>query len=254
MPLPSGLLFAEKLGSTCAMTSQGAHGEPNLDRFARIVKARRDALKLSQEEANALGGPSDTTFSKIENRTWRPERSVALTLRRLDAGLKWVKGSAERTYYENGDPIPLPGTDKEAAVPDDVVDQHVGSRSDFDLAVELTVLMENASRVAWIALQNAPDHEASAAMDKLDDAVYLAEKLALQLADSGDQFAARRRQVRAEVRVRIENSADADLPSPAQLAEAAGQPVHPDEDWVSGTAGTESWQIARADAERSPDT
>lgn len=228
------------------MTSHSAQGEPgapNLHRFARIVKARRDALKLTQEEANALGGPSDSTFSKIENRTWRP-RGVE-TLRKLDAGLKWEEGSAERIYFENGDPIPLPDPDRgpSPADPDD--------RSDFELAVELTVAMEMISRSAWAALQKIPGDQADAIVDQLDATSYLAEKLAFRLADNGEQFIRRRWQVRADVRARNENTA---LPDhPAHIAEAAGRPIGPDEDWESEPATDDSWSAARADAAREPD-
>lgn len=239
------------------MTSQSTHGEPDRDRFARIVKARRDALNKTQEEINELGGPSDTTFSKIENRVWQPGRQAMIILRKLDAGLQWEEGSAARTYFENGWPTPLPGTggqtfphanDNGAALRED-------NQGRFDLAVELSVLMEDISRAAWIALQSLPESEAAAVMDKIDTGLYLAEKLALQLAGDGDTFARARQQVRADARARTEigTRTDTIASTPADLTEAVGQTVHANGDWESGPASGDSWDVARADAEREPD-
>lgn len=77
----------------------------DLERFGRIVLDRRIELGLSQEDVAAEGGPTDTTLGKIENCEWTPgNRKV--TLRKLDAGLRWEPGSAVRTLA-GGDPTPL---------------------------------------------------------------------------------------------------------------------------------------------------
>lgn len=79
----------------------------DLERFGRIVLDRRIELGLSQEDVAAAGGPTDTTLGKIENCEWTPgNRKV--TLRKLDAGLRWEPGSAVRTLA-GGDPTPILG-------------------------------------------------------------------------------------------------------------------------------------------------
>lgn len=81
---------------------------PDLERFGRIVRARREELGLQQEDMDEHAGPSSTTMSKVE-RGVGPAPS-AKTLRKLDAGLKWQDGSAKRTL-DGGDPTPLsPGS------------------------------------------------------------------------------------------------------------------------------------------------
>ena len=80
----------------------------NAERFARIVKERRDALDLNQLEVAAAGGPSNTTQTRVENA--QVEVLTRTTARKLDAGLQWEPGSARRAW-EGGDPIPLDATD-----------------------------------------------------------------------------------------------------------------------------------------------
>lgn len=162
-------------------------GKADLARFGRLVKARRDALGLTQEEVSALGGPSDTTFTKIENLTWRPGRQN--TLRKIDAGLKWEPGSSARILYENGDPTPLPST---PAQPSD------GPIDIAHMAIEIAVYLEAGVGGLWKALEGLElPPETAVALKELDAAAYRAEGLAIQLA--GPDLAQRRRQIRARV-------------------------------------------------------
>lgn len=76
-----------------------------LERFASIVKRRREELGLRQDQLRDLGGPSTTTMTKVENAMDAPS---PVTLRKLDAGLDWEPGSAARTL-KGGDPTPIQG-------------------------------------------------------------------------------------------------------------------------------------------------
>lgn len=75
-----------------------------LQRFGRIVKERRDALGLRQDQMVHRGGPSTTTMTKVENGTLPTPSPV--TLRKLDKGLGWADGSAALTLA-GGEPTPL---------------------------------------------------------------------------------------------------------------------------------------------------
>jgi transcriptional regulator with XRE-family HTH domain len=76
----------------------------DLARFGNIVKRRREQLDLQQEDMRHHGGPSSTTMSEIERGLARIHPS---TLRKLDAGLRWAKGSAAKTL-DGGEPEELP--------------------------------------------------------------------------------------------------------------------------------------------------
>jgi hypothetical protein len=76
----------------------------DLERFARIVYERRIALGLTQQEIADAGGPTDTTMTKIENAEWKPGNRKT-TLRKLDVGLQWETGSAQRVLA-GGEPTP----------------------------------------------------------------------------------------------------------------------------------------------------
>lgn len=76
----------------------------DLERFGRILRARREELGIQQEDLDRFGGPSSTTLSQLERGITRPSPK---TLRKLDTGLRWVSGSARRTL-EGGDPEVLP--------------------------------------------------------------------------------------------------------------------------------------------------
>lgn len=79
--------------------------ESDLDwaRLGRYVRSERGPR--SQKDVAESGGPSDETISKIERGQWRPQRSVKDTLDKLDAGLGWPAGSADRVL-RGGEPIP----------------------------------------------------------------------------------------------------------------------------------------------------
>ncbi|AMS02784.1 immunity repressor [Gordonia phage Yeezy] len=79
---------------------------PDLERFGRIVKARREQLGLNQDDLP--NGPSTTTLTKIENGT--PPPPVRGTLRKLDLSLQWSEGSAAHVLA-GGRPTPLPADD-----------------------------------------------------------------------------------------------------------------------------------------------
>lgn len=166
------------------MDTRGVQKEPDLIRFGRMVKARRDVLGLTQEEVSTLGGPSDTTFTKIENLEWRPGR--AATLKKLDAGLKWEAGSSARILYEGGDPAEI------GAVPND------GHKS-AELAIEFAVRLEIGLHELTEALSavGGMPAQAKTALAELDAAAYLAENLALRLA--GPELTQKRRAIRARV-------------------------------------------------------
>ncbi|MEV0030862.1 helix-turn-helix transcriptional regulator [Nocardia sp. NPDC050793] len=71
-------------------------------RFGRIIKERRDELGLTQLQIGDLGGPSAPTIRKIED----GDAAISThTLNKLDAPLRWLPGSAARTYA-GGSPAP----------------------------------------------------------------------------------------------------------------------------------------------------
>lgn len=61
-----------------------------LGRFVRDARGTR-----SQKDISDNGGPSDETISKIEHGKWRPKRSVADTLGKLETAFQWAPGSAD---------------------------------------------------------------------------------------------------------------------------------------------------------------
>lgn len=81
----------------------------NTKRLGDAIHTRRQYLALNQQEVAAAGGPSDTTLSKLENNLIDVVSNA--TLRKLDRGLEWVRGSARRVLYEDGDPIPIEESD-----------------------------------------------------------------------------------------------------------------------------------------------
>jgi transcriptional regulator with XRE-family HTH domain len=83
----------------------------DFERLGRIVKARRDQLGLSQREVADQGGPSDSTQTVIERGDVRPVSQ--LTLKKLDAALRWEPGSA-KAILGGGDATPL---ERAAALP-----------------------------------------------------------------------------------------------------------------------------------------
>ena len=69
---------------------------------------RREEHRLSQDLIAALGGPSDTKIGELERGTYASATMRAVTLRKIDKGLGWAPGSAERVA-RGGEPTPLPG-------------------------------------------------------------------------------------------------------------------------------------------------
>lgn len=76
----------------------------NWQRLARAVSARRAELGVSQDTVHDRGGPSDIVLGRIErDEDPRPRND---TINKLDAGLEWQPGSAQRVLA-GGDPVPL---------------------------------------------------------------------------------------------------------------------------------------------------
>lgn len=69
-----------------------------------MVLKRRNQLDLTQLEVAAANGPSNTKQTEIENGLL--ETLLPNMAKKLDAGLRWEKGSARRTW-DGGDPTPL---------------------------------------------------------------------------------------------------------------------------------------------------
>lgn len=86
-----------------------------LGRFGEVVAARRARLGLTRFEVRDAGGPSDTTLGNIENGTLGRAPSPA-TLKKLDLGLQWAKGSAADALA-GGEPIPLESRSDENSRP-----------------------------------------------------------------------------------------------------------------------------------------
>lgn len=85
---------------------QNGPTQADWERLGRIVRGRREYLKLSQAEVQEAGGPSDVVQSRIENNDTSKPRPRGSTLRMLDAPLQWEPGSTIETL-SGGDPTPL---------------------------------------------------------------------------------------------------------------------------------------------------
>ena len=81
-------------------------------RLGRYVKERREALRLTQQDVAALGGPSVATIRNIEAATNGSYRGR--TYSQLEEVLKWTRGSVE-TVLSGGNPTPLTDDSHEAA-------------------------------------------------------------------------------------------------------------------------------------------
>lgn len=77
--------------------------DEKLVRFGALVRSRREELGIQQDEMRRYNGPSSTTLSGVERGMVHPS---PLTLRRLDVGLRWEKGSA-KAALAGGEPTPL---------------------------------------------------------------------------------------------------------------------------------------------------
>lgn len=143
------------------------HGSQVLVRLGQIVRARREELDLRQDELADRGGPSTTTMTKIENGTGEP---APVTLRKLDVGLRWERGSARRVL-RGGDPTPLaaPSETEDArpaglAFGDSVIrilksllteDEFGFSESDRQEIVRLIGVVEG-EMAYWLPMRQAP--------------------------------------------------------------------------------------------------
>ncbi|OZE28306.1 hypothetical protein CH262_03025 [Rhodococcus sp. 05-2255-1e] len=87
---------------------------PPLAFLADAVTMRRRALGLTRIGLHEAGGPSDSTMARLESPTATTAYPRPSTLDRLDAGLKWVPGSAAGCL-DLREPTPL--EDISAAIP-----------------------------------------------------------------------------------------------------------------------------------------
>lgn len=77
----------------------------NIARLGQLALHRRLELGLSQASVAKAGGPSDTTLTSLEAGALSKVRPA--TLSKLDAGLRWIPGSAA-AVLRGEDPSPLP--------------------------------------------------------------------------------------------------------------------------------------------------
>ncbi|AHK35458.1 hypothetical protein OPAG_08329 [Rhodococcus opacus PD630] len=107
--------------------------EANLKRFGAIVRSRRLALGLKQDQVAEAGGPSDKRQTKIEHGA--PPAPSLTTLAKVDKGLQWAAGSAAATL-NGGHPTPL----EEPTYTQEEVDRRV--------ALEMALQRAGVKRVA----------------------------------------------------------------------------------------------------------
>lgn len=98
-----------------------------LRRFGKIVRSRRQALGLTQNQVQSVGGPSDKRQTQIENGA--PPAPSLTTLAKVDAGLRWRPGSAAATL-NGGNPT--------------LIDEAVYSAEDLERHTRLTLALERA--------------------------------------------------------------------------------------------------------------
>lgn len=87
--------------------------EPDRARLAAQVKARRNALGLTQRGAAVKADVATQTWINVE----QGEKVRDRTLHRVDRAMKWEPGSAE-TVLGGGDATPLPGSTPPPAMPE----------------------------------------------------------------------------------------------------------------------------------------
>ncbi|ASZ74421.1 transcriptional repressor [Mycobacterium phage Wachhund] len=127
--------------------TQNGPAQADWERLGKIVRARREYLKLSQAEVQEAGGPSDVVQSRIENNDASKPRPRGSTLRMLDAPLQWEPGSTIATL-SGGDPVPI-GTNTS-----------VKQISDADLVAEITRRLQEARNVMETAQTTRTPREA----------------------------------------------------------------------------------------------
>lgn len=91
-----------------------ARGREDWERLGRVARKERAYLEVTQAAVAKAARFSVETLRKIEQGTWRSGDPWE-TLRKLDRGLRWQEGSAERVFTGDGDPVRL-----EAAEPVDL--------------------------------------------------------------------------------------------------------------------------------------
>lgn len=123
--------FAQK-GKLLAMD------QASLERFGKIVRGRRLARGMTQDQVKAAGGPSDKRQTKIENGT--PPAPSVTTLAKLDKALDWAPGSAAATL-NGGTPTPL--------------EEQLLTEEDIDRRVALALALDHAG-VTNVAARGAP--------------------------------------------------------------------------------------------------
>jgi transcriptional regulator with XRE-family HTH domain len=128
-----------------------ASDEPDTQRLADRVRARRAELNLTHEDIARNDGPSSPTLTKIENGQGPYSR---LTLVKLDGALWWVAGSA-RDVLAGGDPVPL-SPELVGPSPEDV------ERVMLDLPVEVTRGMSSMDREELITAMKLRAYEKAA--------------------------------------------------------------------------------------------
>lgn len=80
-------------------------GQAHVQFFAERVAERRRALGLTILDVNENGGPTAPTVVKAEAGELQDPRPS--TLSKFDVGLRWMPGSAARTYWDGLVPRPL---------------------------------------------------------------------------------------------------------------------------------------------------
>jgi hypothetical protein len=124
---------------------------PPLAFLADAVTTRRRALGLTRIGLHEAGGPSDSTMARLESPTATTAYPRPSTLDRLDAGLKWIPGSAagcldlrEPTPLEDISAAPPVETTKPTTPPEALTgDGSAGDPLDFAyVAVPVEVLRE----------------------------------------------------------------------------------------------------------------
>lgn len=77
--------------------------EARAERFAAVVKSRRNELGLTRDDVAAAGGPSYSTMTTIENGR-QFAQPLPATFRKLEAALGWAEGSAVAAWLKGEPP------------------------------------------------------------------------------------------------------------------------------------------------------
>lgn len=119
--------------------------EENAKRLARAVQLRRDELDKTQLEVQAAGGPSNTTQTAIENA--HITTLTRATAKKLDRGLRWEPGSAQRVWRGAGEAVPVGAPTEDAsyvAAPGERVE---GGDADSEVLREIRAVREDQRRM-----------------------------------------------------------------------------------------------------------